>query len=297
MDVKKLKLLSVKVTIVISLLILLFKLISYFLTNSTSVLATLMDSSLDILLSSLNFFVIYHAHRPPDNNHRYGHAKAEALGALVQVAFILGFAILLIYEILNRFINPTEIFLEPIAIILLILSTILVLLLVMFQNFIIKKTNSNIIKIDYLHYKTDFLLNIGVLVTLIASYYFQLALIDLIFATIVIFILLKGMKDIVKNSIAILMDQELPQKKRLKIANYVKSFSKCKGLHDLKTRSVGEHIFIEFHIELDPQLTLKAAHDISDEIEKALEKKFAPATVIIHQEPEGILDDRFNETL
>ena len=256
-----------------------------------------MDSSLDIILSCMNFFVIYHTHRPPDKNHRYGHAKAEALGALGQAAFILGFAILLIYEILNRLVNPADLYFDPLAILLLILSTLLVLGLVVFQRFVIKKTDSDIIKIDYLHYKTDFVLNIGVLMALISSYYFNFAYIDLIFSFIVVAILLNGVRKILKSSIAILMDQELPQSKRLKIANYVKSFKSCKGLHDLRTRSAGDHIFIEFHLELASELTLKKAHDISDEIEKGLRTKFTPASVIIHQEPEGIVDDRYHEIL
>lgn len=297
MNTKQLKILSIKAAIGISFIILILKLVSYFLTNSASVLATLMDSTLDIILSCINFFVIYHAHRPADDNHRYGHTKAEALGTLVQGAFILGFAILLIYEILNRAFNPVEIEIPPIAIGLLVISTLLVVALILFQRFVIKKTNSDIIKIDYLHYKMDFLLNIGVLLALLAAYYFQIYSVDLVFAFIVVVILLNGVRKILRSSLAILMDEELPSEIRAQIIKHVKSFKSCKGIHDMRTRSAGERIFIEFHMELASDLTLTQAHDITDEIEQSLKQQFKNAHILIHQEPEGIVDKRFYEDL
>ncbi len=272
-------------TVAISLIII--KLVAWFMTGSVSILATLMDSCLDALASILNLFAVHHALAPADKEHRFGHGKAEALSGLGQATFITGSALFLVLEAFSHLLNPAPISAMSTGIWVMLVSIVATLGLLMFQKHVISKTNSTAIKADHMHYKTDLLVNIGVVVALLLTFYGWPGF-DPLFAIGIAAFILYSAWEIAKESLDLLMDRELPSEERNQIKAIVRNHPEARGLHDLRTRRSGTTSFIQLHLELDDQLTLMQAHAISDEVEAALLKTFPDAEVIIHEDPASL---------
>jgi len=268
-----------------ALLLILVKVVAWFITDSVSILATLLDSSLDVLASLVNLVAVRHALQPADEEHRFGHGKAEALAGMGQAMFIAGSAGFLLLQAVGRLIHPQEITsgLE-VGVGVMIFSIIATLALLSFQKYVIKQTNSTAIKADALHYKTDLLVNASVIVALILTFYGR-GYFDALFGIGIAIFILYSAWEIVKESIDLLMDHELPDEEREKIRQLVINHPGTLGLHDLRTRRSGTRIFIQFHLELDSTLSLLAAHEIADHVENELVKLFVDAEVIIHEDP------------
>jgi ferrous-iron efflux pump FieF len=282
---------SVATTLIIS------KLFAYMVTDSVSVMTSLMDSTFDVITSCVTMFSIIHAATPADEEHRFGHGKIEALAALGQAIFIFGSAGYLFFESVHRFIHPQAVSKPYIGILVMVLSIVLTFFLIAFQRYVIQKTKSVGISADHLHYKGDLLVNIGVLVALVLGYYSPWPYFDPLFAAVISFTLLFSAWKISHESFGILMDQELPAGDRTKIESLVRAHAQVQDIHDLRTRHSGQQLFIEFHLELDGNMTLTRAHDITEEIEMMLYKEFPKAEVLIHQEPAGLNDYRLDDKI
>ncbi len=268
-----------------ALILIFVKVIAWFVTDSVSILATLLDSSLDVLASLVNLFAVHHALQPADKEHRFGHGKAEALAGMGQAMFIAGSAGFLLLQAVGRLLHPQEITAGlEIGVAVMIFSIIATLILISFQKYVIKHTNSTAIKADALHYKTDLLVNASVIVALLLTFYGK-GYFDALFGIGIALFILYSAWEIVKESIDLLMDHELPDEEREKIRQIVLNHAGTEGLHDLRTRRSGTRIFIQLHLELDSTLTLAAAHIIADDVENELESLFADAEVIIHEDP------------
>jgi len=268
-----------------ALILILVKIVAWFITDSVSVLATLLDSSLDVLASLVNLVAVHHALQPADKEHRFGHGKAEALAGMGQAMFIAGSAGFLLLQAVGRLIHPQEITsgLE-VGVGVMIFSIVATLALLSFQKYVIKQTNSTAIKADALHYKTDLLVNASVIVALILTFYGR-GYFDALFGIGIAIFILYSAWEIVKESIDLLMDHELPDEEREKIRQFVINHPGALGLHDLRTRRSGTRIFIQLHLELDSTLSLLAAHEIADHVENELVKLFTDAEVLIHEDP------------
>ena len=248
-------------------------------------MATLIDSSLDVLASMVNLVAVRHALQPADKEHRFGHGKAEALAGMGQSMFIAGSAGILLLQAVERIINPQiEMVGIDIGIGVMIFSIVATFLLLIFQNYVIKRTNSTAIKADALHYKTDLWVNASVIIALVLTLY-GYQYFDAVFALgIAIFILISAW-EIVKESIDLLMDHELPDEERYKIKEIIYQCPDVFGCHDLRTRRAGNKIFIQLHLELDSSLTLFDAHLISDKVELELMSLYDDVEIIIHEDP------------
>lgn len=263
------------------------KAVAWSLTHSLSIQASLIDSLLDIGASLINFFAVKHAARPADEEHRFGHGKLEALAALLQSIFIAISAIWLIMEGVHRFYEPTPVHAHPFGTVVMILALLLTGALVLFQRSVYKKTKSIAIKADSLHYKTDFLTNAGVLISLHLTVALKIPVIDsLIGIGIAIYI---GMTSwgIFKHAFDELMDRALLPKTVADIEKRVRSHPEVLGLHNLRTRSSGYVQFIQMDLELDPTLSLLSSHRIAHEVMHHLKKDYPQAEIIIHQDPFG----------
>ena len=268
-----------------AIILIFVKIIAWFITDSVSVLATLLDSSLDVLASALNLIAVRHALEPADNEHRFGHGKAEALSGVGQSMFIAGSAGFLLLQATGRIINPQEMTsgLE-VGVGVMVFSIIATLVLLSFQKYVVQQTGSIAIKADALHYKTDLLVNGSVIVALFLTFY-GWSYFDAIFGIgIAIFILYSAWK-ILGASIDLLMDHEISDDECKKIANTVLAHPETIGYHDLRTRRSGTRVFVQLHLELDAMLTLAAAHVITDKIEKDIAALFIDADVMIHEDP------------
>ncbi len=268
------------------------KLVAWMMTDSVSLLSTLIDSFLDAAASLVNLLAVHHALQPADREHRFGHGKAEPLASLAQAAFIFGSAAFLLIEAGQRLAQPRVVMNGEIGYAVMVFSIVLTIGLVVFQRYVVKKSGSIAISADSLHYKTDVLINLGVMVSLFMSTYLGWRYADPIVATLIALYIVKGAWEIGKTSLAILMDQELDDAERQKIRDIVMAHEEVKGLHDLRTRSSGINVFIQFHLELDGNMKLKDAHEISEQVEFEVMEAFPNAEVIIHEDPEGVEEAR-----
>ncbi len=274
-------------SVTMALTLIVVKIGAWFITDSVSILATLIDSSLDVLASLVNLVAVRHALQPADHEHRFGHGKAEALAGMGQAMFIAGSAGLLLLQAAGRIIHPQVINagLEiSIGIGVMVFSMLATLALITYQQYVIKHTNSTAIKADRLHYKTDLLVNASVIVALLLTFYGWSGF-DALFALGIAIFILYSAWEIVKESIDLLMDHELPDEERDKIRAIALNHPDTLGVHELRTRRSGTTVFIQFHLELDSTLSLFAAHKIAEQVENELTVLFPDVEIIIHEDP------------
>ncbi|MFW5450846.1 MAG: cation diffusion facilitator family transporter [Methylophagaceae bacterium] len=290
-DTARLMRLATYASVATAIILILAKIVAWFITDSVSVLATLLDSSLDVLASIVNLIAVHHALQPADQEHRFGHGKAEALAGMGQAMFIVGSAGFLLLQAVGRIFHPqSNMNGIDVGIGVMIFSIIATLALLSFQKYVIKHTQSTAIKADALHYKTDLLVNGSVIVALIFTFY-GWSHIDALFGVCIALFILYSAWAIVKDSIDLLMDHELPDDDRDKIESVILNHPDTKGFHDLRTRRSGMMVFIQLHLELDGSLTLAAAHEIADQVEGELAALFPEAEVIIHEDPVNVNPD------
>lgn len=296
-DDMRLKRLATAASMSVATVLIITKITAFLMTNSVSLLSSLMDSFFDLLASLVTMLGVIHAATPADENHRYGHGKIEALAALAQAVFVLGSSLFLVVESVRRFITPEAVRDAEIGIGVMLLSIIMTGALISFQKYVVRKTKSVAIAADRLHYTGDLLMNAAVIAALLLATYTGWSYFDPLFALLIAGVLLRGAWGILMSSSDILMDKELPEADRRRIEEIATSHPHVESIHDLRTRSSGNHLFIEFHIEMDGSMTLSRAHDITEELEKKLYAAFPKAEILMHQEPAGINDHRLDHRI
>lgn len=263
----------------------LIKLVAWFYTDSAALLASVTDSSLDLFISGLNFFIIRIALKPADDDHRFGHGKAEQLAALAQGAFVCGSAILLAIHGVERSMSNQPLVHSELGIAASAIAFLLTGLLILLQRRIVTNTNSQAIKADMLHYTSDLGMNAAVLLALVVASYGVLW-IDGALTLLIAVYLAYGAWQIIKESIDQLMDKELDEKLLDDIQRIATTENKVQGVHELRTRRAGATIFIQMHLELPAEMTLIQVHIVSDRIEQALVQHFnEQLDVTIHFDP------------
>lgn len=275
---------SVAVTLIV------LKLVAWGFSDSISLLATLVDSTLDLLASLINLVAVRHALQPADKQHRFGHGKAEALAGLGQATFIAGSAIFLLLEAGRRFWLPVPVQAYELGIAVMFFSLVATIALVLFQRHVIRKTGSTAIKADALHYRTDILVNGSVILALWLSVQGWPGF-DPLFAVLIAIYILYSAREIIIESYEHLMDRELPDAEREQIKEIVHQHAEVRGMHDLRTRRSGTSTFMQLHLELDDDLLLTEAHKICDEVELLLQEAFPEAEIIIHTDPISVVPD------
>ncbi|GIK96834.1 MAG: iron transporter [Alphaproteobacteria bacterium] len=274
-----------------ALTLILAKAVAYFMTDSVSLLSTLLDSLLDAAASILNLFAVRHALTPADREHRFGHGKAEPLAGLGQAAFITGSAIFLLFEAGQRLISPRPLENTEIGIAVMLFSIAATVALVTFQRHVIRRTGSVAIKADSLHYVGDLLVNGSVVVALLLEAQLGWPGADALFGIGIALYIVYTAWQIARISLDMLMDRELPDEDRKRIREIALEQPLVLSLHDLRTRSAGPNVFIQLHLEMDGALSLFEAHAAADAVEVELMRAFPGAEVIIHQDPAGV-DER-----
>jgi ferrous-iron efflux pump FieF len=264
------------------------KVVAWAITDSVSLLSSLVDSLLDAGASTVNLLAVRHALTPPDREHRFGHGKVESLAGLAQAAFIAGSAVFLIMEAGQRFVTPRPVAHVDLGIAVMVFSMLLTLALVAFQRHVVRATNSVAIRADELHYRGDILLNGSVIVSLAASLWLGWTWIDPLFALAIAGYILLSAWSIAALALDVLMDRELPDADRARIRAIALEHPEVTNLHDLRSRSAGTATFIQLHLEMDGSLPLQRAHEISDAVEQRIMEAFPGAEVIIHEDPAGV---------
>lgn len=287
-ETAKLLRLATYASISVASILIVAKLVAWGLSDSVSLLATLIDSVLDALASLINLIAVRHALTPADKEHRFGHGKAEALAGLSQAMFIAGSAGFLLLEAGRRIISPIAVEAAGISMLVMVFSIAATLLLLTFQNHVIRKTNSTAIRADAVHYRTDLLVNGSVILALWLSVQ-GWAGFDALFACAIAIYILYSAWEIIKVSYDHLMDRELPDEQRDEIKSLVLEHKSARGMHDLRSRHSGTVTFIQFHLELDDDLSLLEAHKISDEVELRLLEAFPGSEIIVHIDPQSVV--------
>ena len=274
--------------ILTALLLIIVKGFAWWQTGSVSILASITDSMLDLFASFINMLILRFALMPADRNHSFGHGKAESLAMLAQSAFISGSAVFLLLQSIHRLNAPQVLTNTHIGIGVTLFSIVITLLLVWYQRRVIAQTDSPAIKADRLHYQTDLLMNITILISLTLTLW-DMMWADAVFAIfIALYILLSAAKMFV-DAVQLLLDIALPEQEVMQIEEIVLSDSRVLGFHDLRTRRSGSVRFIQLHLELDDHLSFLEAHHITDSLERRLRQAFPLVDIVIHHEPTSVV--------
>ncbi|MCW8333918.1 CDF family cation-efflux transporter FieF [Vibrio paucivorans] len=272
----------------VATLLLIVKVAAWWVTGSVSLLASLIDSMLDIAASVVNLIVVRYALQPADKEHTFGHGKAESLAALAQAMFISGSACFLILNGIDRFFRPHELNSPEYGVYVSLFAMVVTYGLVTFQKHVVKKTGSQAIAADSLHYQSDLYMNAAIMLALGLSW-FGLTQADAVFAVAIgIFILYSAFK-MVSEAIQTLLDRKLPDEELKQIREDCLSIEGVLGVHQLRTRMSGPVRFIQLHLELEDHIPLIEAHRISDNVEMKLLSSFPDADILIHQDPYSVV--------
>ncbi|RYE03664.1 MAG: cation diffusion facilitator family transporter [Sphingomonadales bacterium] len=264
-------------------------------TGSVAMLASLADSVLDLVASLVTLGGVHWAAQPADDNHRFGHGKAEALAALFQVVIITISALAILIRAIESFTRMGTPSAPESGIAVSLFAMAVTLMLTRYQQHVIAKTGSIAIGTDRLHYQSDFYLNAAVIAALALDAYLGLRGADALFGVAIALWLLFGAWRASEAAIDQLMDKEWPEEKRRAFVEVAARHPELKSLHDLRTRTSGARDFVQFHVAMDPAMTIAAAHDVVERLEIALGAEFPGAEILIHIDPEGQIDEPGNK--
>ena len=264
-------------------------------SGSTAMLASLTDTGLDLLASVMTLIAVAYAARPADEDHRFGHGKAEALAAGIQMVLIGVAAVLVAISAIKGLIAPAadEVATGP-AITVSIIAIVLTIALISYQRFVVSRTGSIAIKADAMHYQADLLLNASVIGAMMMQAFTTATWIDPLCGLAIAAWLAHGAWDTANEALDHLMDREWDEERREKLILIVAGHREVSNLHDLRTRTSGSTHFAQFHVDMPKDVTVGEAHDIIDNIEADLAKEFPNTEVIIHIDPKGHVDEPEN---
>ena len=256
-------------------------------TGSVALLGSLADTAFDVLASLLTLFSVRYAARPADDDHRFGHGKAEALSALTQVMLIVVSASLIGWRAVVRLGSGETTSHPEYGIGVSLISIVATLALLAYQRQVVRKTGSVAIHADHVHYQSDLLLNVAVIAAIALEVFGGLRGADPVFGIGIAFWLLFGASQSAKMALAQLLDREWPVEKRDRFLAVANRHPEMSTIHDVRTRSSGMHDFVQFHVWFDPNKTLGEVHRVMDEVEAELEREFPGVEVLIHPEPDN----------
>lgn len=263
-------------------------------TGSVAVLASLADSVLDLVASLVTLAGVHWASQPADDEHRFGHGKAEALAALFQVAVIAVSAFAILLRASQRLMEGQASVEPEYGIAVSLVAVLVTLALTRYQRSVVRRTGSLAIGTDRIHYESDLFLNGAVIAALVLESYAGIAGADAVFGIAIGLWLLFGAWRASVDAIGQLMDKEWPEEKRRRFVEVAARHPELIGLHDLRTRTSGTRDFVQFHIWMDPQMTVAAAHAVVEKLEAELGAAFPGTEILIHVDPEGQVDEPGN---
>lgn len=266
-------------------------------TGSLAVLSSIIDSLADIFASSITFVAVKFASMQATDDHRYGFGKAEAISALVQSAFVAGSGIFVLYDGIMRLFMRKTVGDPDFGIVVMVISLAATTALILFQKYVAKRTNSLAIAADSAHYTVDVVTNLAIIATLVVVKLFEIYWFDTVTALAVAGYLLLNAYKLACGAVSVLTDAELSDDIRKKVCRIVMENPFSQGIHDLRTRDLGGAYMFEFHLELDGDLPLSAAHEMTEAVEDNLLDEFPNAQIIIHQDPVGVKEERLDHKL
>ena len=263
------------------------KIVAFIASGSVALLASTADSGLDLVASLITFFAVRYAAAPPDAEHRFGHGKAEAFSSLVQAGLVFASSALIAREAVADLMHPHALQKEGWAIAVMGVSIVLTAVLIAAQTRVLKQAASVAVSGDRAHYAMDFASNLIALAGIGLSAWLGLNGMDAGAALVIGAILLWGAVSVFREASGQLMDHELPDEARARIIELMTQDPRLTDVHQLRTRASGPFMHIQMHIDLDPDLTLEAAHQVIIAAENRVLQAFPSADIIIHADPRG----------
>jgi len=261
-------------------------------TASVALLSSLADSILDVFASAITFWAVRYSLSPADSEHRFGHGQSEGLAALLPALIIASSGLYVCFEATSRIFSPQEITQPEIGLGVIIIATAATVALVGLQRYVGKKTGSVAISADAAHYQSDILINLGVGIAIILTSWTGFAIIDPLVGLLIAVVVLNSALGIANRSLQILLDHEIPLKDRQTIEAMALAHPDVRGFHDMKTRFGGNHYIVQFHLELEADITLLRTHEILDDVEEEVIQKYPGCEILIHADPLGLFELR-----
>ena len=260
-------------------------------TGSTAMLGSLADTLLDLIASLATLYAVWLSAQPADEEHRFGHGKAEALASMFQVVLISISALTLAFRAVMQWISGVRPQSADDGIVVSVVAIGATLALLAWQRRVIRSTGSLAISTDHLHYKSDLVLNFAVIAALALDQYAGVPNADAVFGLGIALWLGWGAWHASQEAVEQLMDHEWPDERKARFLEVVAMHPELKGLHDLRTRSSGNRDFVQFHVSVNPDMSVREAHDVMDEIEEKLLREFPGMEILIHPDPEGLINE------
>jgi ferrous-iron efflux pump FieF len=279
---------ATSLSVLVAAILIVIKGFAWWQSGSVSMMASLADSSLDLVASLATFFAVRYATAPPDAEHRFGHGKAEAFASLLQGGLVFASAALIGQEAFNRLAHPEPIQQEGWAMVVMVASIVLTLALITAQSRVLKQTGSVAVSGDRAHYAADLASNAISLIGIAAASLFVQA--DAVAGLVIAAWLVWGAVGVFSEASVQLMDRELPDDQRARIVSLITQGGQIMGVHQLRTRASGPFVHIQMHADLDPTLSLTEAHDVMIAAEKRVLVEFPAADILIHPDPRGLAE-------
>lgn len=260
-------------------------------TGSTAMLGSLADTVLDLAASIATLLGVWIASQPDDDKHRFGHGKAEAIAAMFQIVLISISALAIAARAVEQFVHGGRTQDAPEGIAVSVVAIVATFALLGWQRYVIRRTGSIAIETDHVHYQSDLLVNLAVIAALALDQYAGIAGVDPLFGLAIGGWL--GWNAWLASDKAInqLMDREWPEEKKARFLEVMARQPDLRGVHDLRTRTSGNRDFVQFHVWIDPKMTVRDAHRVMDDIEMRLHREFPEVEILIHPDPEGLIDE------
>lgn len=241
-------------------------------SGSVAVLASAIDSILDMFVSLFNYFAISNSEKPADDQFNYGRGKIEALASVIEGVIITMSGLFLLYTAIKKYyIGEVSQYLDT-SLIVMIISLFITIALVAYLNAVAKKTNNMVIKADALHYKTDVWVNAAVLFSLVVVYATSWEIVDVVVGAAISVFIIYSAYELIEDGVLVLLDKSLEEEITEDIAKIFKTESQVNDYHYLKTRTAGQNNFVDVHLVFDCLITLMEAHKSADRIEEKIEK-------------------------
>ncbi len=286
------------ISLTVAVLLVVVKFAAWLATGSMSLLTSAVDALVDVSASLATFFGVRYAQRPPDEDHRFGHGKGEAIAGFTQAMLLAGAAMVLSFQSIERLIFPQALDALDFGIWVIAVSTMTAFALVLMQSWVVARTGSTAIEADRRHYLTDIAVNAAVLVALAVTHLTGWQRADPLFALFISIYMIWNAYLIAKEALTQLLDRELTEEDRQLIASTALLCPGVKDIHDLRTRYAGDRSFVEFHLEVEGTLSVNEGHEIGDRVERAVTRALPGAVeVTVHLEPFGIDDHRLDDLL
>jgi len=278
-------------SISVAALLAVLKVRAAWLTGSSAMLGSLADTTLDLVASLATLAGVWVAAQPDDAEHRFGHGKAEALAAMFQVVLISISALGIAWRAIDQFIGGHRVEAAGEGIGVSVVAMVATIALLAWQRHVIRRTGSLAIATDHVHYQSDLLLNLAVIAALALDQFGGLAGADPVFGLAIAAWLGWGAWKASQAAIEQLMDREWPDEKRERFLQVMSRHPELRGVHDMRTRTSGNRDFVQFHVWVDGNMSVRHAHQVMDEIEDKLHAEFPDVEILIHPDPEGLVDE------